>query len=139
VRPYFEDTASGIVIYHGDALPVMRSLPDASVNLVATDPPYFRVKGEPWDRQWDDVEAFASWVGALCDEWRRLLTPNGSLYVFASPDMAWRVEGEVRRRFRWLNTIRWLKDEGWHNKADKDALRSYLSPWGGEHRWSARL
>jgi site-specific DNA-methyltransferase (adenine-specific) len=37
----------------GDALDVLRSLPDASVNLVVTDPPYFRVKAEWWDRQWE--------------------------------------------------------------------------------------
>jgi site-specific DNA-methyltransferase (adenine-specific) len=28
-----------------------------------------------------------------------------------------------------LNNIRWTKAQGWHEKAEKEALRSYLSPW----------
>ena len=40
MKPYYEDTASGITIYHGEALKVLASLPDASVDAVITDPPY---------------------------------------------------------------------------------------------------
>jgi site-specific DNA-methyltransferase (adenine-specific) len=43
------------------------------------------------------------------DEFRRVLKPNGSLYLFASPQMAWGVEGEVRKRFNLLTNIRWQK------------------------------
>jgi adenine-specific DNA-methyltransferase len=120
------------VIHCGDCVDFMReSVPDASVDLVLTDPPYFRVKDEPWDRQWASAEAFLAWVDELCVEWRRILKPNGSLYVFASPDMATRVEMVSREHFNVLNTIRWEKDAGWHKKAEKAALRSYLSPWEG--------
>jgi adenine-specific DNA-methyltransferase len=127
MKPYFDQ--GGIVIYHAMAADVMATLPDHSVDLIATDPPYFRVKNEPWDRQWDNRDRFVSWIGSLCDEWRRVLKPNGSLYVFASPEMSWHVEGEVRQRFNVLNTIRWVKEAGWHNKTEKEALRSFLSPW----------
>jgi len=107
----------------------MRSLPDNSIDLVATDPPYFRVKNELWDRQWDTAQGFIDWIGTLCGEWRRVLKPNGSLYVFASPDMATRVETKIGEIFNVLNNIRWIKEQGWHKKADEGALRSYLSPW----------
>jgi site-specific DNA-methyltransferase (adenine-specific) len=116
-------------IYQGDCLEVMRALPDNSVDLIATDPPYFRVKGEAWDRQWDNAGLFLDWIGALADEWRRILRPNGSLYCFASPKMAARVEVEIGKRLHVLNRIRWVKEAGWHNKAEKETLRSYLSPW----------
>lgn len=109
-----------------DGLP---SLPDNSVDLIVTDPPYYRVKNEPWDRQWESVDAFIEWIRRLCEQWYRILKPNGSLYVFASPKMAARVEVTIAERFNVLNRIRWIKREGWHNKADKEALRSYLSPW----------
>lgn len=39
MKPYYDD-GKGIVIYHGDALAVLASLPDASVDMVATDSPY---------------------------------------------------------------------------------------------------
>lgn len=113
----------------GDCLDVMRGLPDNSVDLIATDPPYFRVKNLPWDRQWDNPAKFIAWIGELCREWQRVLKPNGSLYVFASPKMAARVEVAIGETFEVLNRIRWLKANGWHRKAEQEALRSYLSPW----------
>jgi len=93
----------------GDALDVLRSLPDASVDIVVTDPPYFKVKAEWWDRQWEKPAGFLAWMGQLVDEWRRVLKPNGSLYVFASPQMAARVEGVVAERMKVLNSIVWAK------------------------------
>jgi len=70
-------------VHERDALDVLRALPDNSVDLVLTDPPFYRVKGEAWDRQWDRPEAFVAWIGQLCEQWQRVLRPNGSLYVFA--------------------------------------------------------
>ena len=118
-----------IELMHGDCLERLRELPNESVDAIVTDPPYFRVKGEDWDRQWDDAKQFIAWIGQLCEQWHRVLKPNGSLYVWASPKMAARVEVEISRRFNVLNRIRWVKAAGWHQKAEKEALRSYLSPW----------
>jgi len=116
-------------VIEGDALAVMASMPDNSVDLIATDPPYFKVKGEWWDRQWDNPAAFIDWMGQLAEQWARILKPNGSLYVFASPKMAARVEVKIGERFNVLNRIRWVKDAGWHKKMDEATLRSWLSPW----------
>jgi len=116
-------------IKHGDCLEVMRGMADNSVDAIVTDPPYFKVKGEAWDHQWEKPAQFIEWMGLLAEQWQRVLKPNGSLYVFASPKMAARVEVKIAERFEVLNRIRWTKGEGWHQKAEKEALRSYLSPW----------
>jgi len=116
-------------IIHGDCLEVMRGMADNSVDAIVTDPPYFKVKGEAWDHQWDKPAQFIEWMGRLAEQWQRILRPNGSLYVFASPKMAARVEVKIAERFDVLNRIRWTKDQGWHQKAEKEVLRSYLSPW----------
>lgn len=118
-----------LVLHLGDCLEVMRTMPDASVDAVVTDPPYYRVKDEDWDRQWDDPAAFLAWLDQVAKQWQRVLRPNGSLYCFASPQMAARVEVILGQRFQVLNNIRWTKGQGWHEKAEKEALRSYLSPW----------
>lgn len=99
----------GAKLYCGDALDVLRSLPSNSIDLIATDPPYFRVKGLAWDRAWDTRDGFIAWIGQLADEWCRVLKPNGSLYCFASPRMAARVEVEIGRRFEINNNIVWNK------------------------------
>lgn len=116
------------LILHGDCLELMRGLPDGCVHLIATDPPYFRVKGDAWDRQWSDAAAFLAWIGELADEWRRILAPNGSLYVFASPQMAARVEVTIAERLAVLNSIVWAKP-AFSTKAemfDKATCRTYF-------------
>lgn len=115
-------------LYFADCLDVMRSMPDASVHLIATDPPYFKVKGEPWDRQWKDAAKFLAWLGEIADEWRRILAPNGSLYCFASPRLAARVEVMLGERFKVLNHLVWEKerDRGKHAAACKETLRGYF-------------
>jgi adenine-specific DNA-methyltransferase len=127
MEPYY--SANGITIFNERCEFALKSIADNSIDLIFNDPPYFRVKNEPWDRQWDTADGFIAWLGSLCVEWRRVLKPNGSIYVCASPDMSARVEIEMRKYFNVLNNIRWVKDRGWHKKADEDALRSYLSPW----------
>jgi len=115
-----------------DCLEYMAGMEANSVDAIITDPPYFRVKGEEWDRQWDTPERFIAWVGELCTEFERILKPNGSLYFFASPQMAARVECEIGRRFNVLNSITWRKGAagkksvGWSQKTEKEALRQWL-------------
>ena len=116
-------------IHLGRCEEILPSISDNSINLIYTDPPYFKVKGEAWDRQWETPAKFLDWIGQLCEEWQRILKPNGSLYVFASPKMAARVECKIAEQFNVLSNIRWIKEAGWHKKSVKEELRSYLSPW----------
>ena len=113
-------------IIKGDALEVMRGLPDNSINLIATDPPYYKVKDEQWDRQWETPEGFLSWMDELAQEWQRILKPNGSLYVFASPQMAYHVEGVIRKYFNVLNRIIWEKSEVSYMAKYETFLRQFV-------------
>jgi adenine-specific DNA-methyltransferase len=99
-----------------------------SVDAIVTDPPYFKVKGEAWDRQWDKPDQFIAWLGDVADEWHRILKPNGSLYCFASPKMAARVEVMLGERFNVCNHIVWEKerDRGKHAASCKESLRAYF-------------
>ena len=116
-------------IEHGDALEVLRGMPDNAVDAIVTDPPYHRVKALEWDRQWKDAPAFLAWIGELCEQWQRVLRPNGSLYCFASPKMAARVEVEIGKRFNVLNQIVWNKDggfKGWSGRQCKEEQRAFF-------------
>ena len=93
----------------GDCVDWLKTLPDNSVDLIATDPPYFKVKSEAWDRQWDKPAQFLAWLDGVAAEWARVLKPNGSLYCFASPRMAARVEVMLAERFNVLNHVVWAK------------------------------
>ena len=113
-------------VYHCDALTLLRALPDASVDLVLTDPPY-NVGKASWDT-WPSNSAFIAWLDGILAEYRRVLKPNSSLYLFCAPRLAAQVELAVGEHFNVLNQIVWLKDTdaGKHKQADKNALRAYF-------------
>jgi site-specific DNA-methyltransferase (adenine-specific) len=122
----------GWTLIQGDCLDILPTLADNSIDLVLTDPPYHRVKGEAWDRQWKTDADYLDWLGRVLAEFQRVLKPNGSLYLFASPRMAARVEVKTGERFNVLNRVVWRKhdgsgyDTGMHSRMDEALLRSWL-------------
>ena len=121
------------VLHNADCMAVMADMSANSVDAIITDPPYYKVKSEAWDNQWDTPQKFLAWAGLLCEQFERILKPNGSLYFFASPQMASRVECEIAKRLSVLNMITWrkgranFKEVGWGNRSSKEALRSYFA------------
>ena len=125
ITPYYQDDA--VTIYLGDCREIIGGL--APVDLILTDPPYYNVLNEAWDTQWATPQDFLDWLSDHAEQWRKTLKPNGSLYCFASPQMAARVEIMLGEHFQVLNSIRWVKPDSILNRAEIGALRSYLSPW----------
>ena len=123
--PYYSDDA--VTIYHGDCREIIGGL--APVDLILTDPPYYNVLNEVWDTQWATPQDFLDWLSDHAEQWQKTLKPNGSLYCFASPQMAARVEIMLGEHFQVLNSIRWVKPRSRLNMVEIAAMRSYLSPW----------
>ena len=89
-------------ITQGDCLEVLRTLPDASVDAIVTDPPYgLAFMGKRWDY---DVPSVDVWRECL-----RVLKPGGHLLAFAGTRtqhrMAVRIEDagfEIRDMIAWV-------------------------------------
>ena len=144
-------------IYNMDALTLMRSMPDSSVDCVWTDPPYLLSNGGPtcvagqrapvnkgdWDRSRgldSDHEFNLSWL-AQC---RRILKPAGTIWVtgtvhiYLSIGMAMRQLG-----FRILNDIIWEKTNPPPNlgcrcftHSTETLLWATKAPKGSKHRYT---
>ena len=76
-----------IELWHGDCLELMKNIPDGSVDLVLTDPPYGTVKGMPIDG-WRRKADCAEWDSTLdtetmFSEISRVLRPNGKAVLFS--------------------------------------------------------
>jgi modification methylase len=111
-------------IIKGDCVEVMRSLPDACVDMVFADPPYnlqlggdlYRPEGgrvDAVDNDWDKFDTFASY-DAFCKAWlaeaRRILKPDGALWVIGSYHNIFRLGAVLQDEGFWiLNDIIWRK------------------------------
>ncbi len=79
MEPFYE-TPLGEA-YLGDALTVMRGLPDESVNLVVTSPPFpltFQKK-KPYGSV--RIDEYVNWFLSSADQFKRLLKPDGSFVL----------------------------------------------------------
>ncbi len=111
-------------IIPGDCVAAMRSLPDASVDMVFADPPYNLQLGgdlarpdgshvdavtDAWDK-FDSFAAYDEFTRAWLTEARRVLKPNGSLWVIGSYHNIFRVGAILQDLGFWiLNDIVWRK------------------------------
>lgn len=111
-------------ILRGDCIENMRSLPDASVDLIFADPPYnlqlggdlFRPEGSAVDAvtdDWDQFDSFAvydEFTRSWLSEARRILKPDGALWVIGSYHNIFRVGATLQDLGYWiLNDIVWRK------------------------------
>jgi len=111
-------------ILEQDCVAAMASLPEASVDMVFADPPYnlqlggdlFRPEGglvDAVDDDWDKFETFAAYdafTRAWLKEARRILKPNGTLWVIGSYHNIFRVGAALQDQGFWiLNDIVWRK------------------------------
>jgi site-specific DNA-methyltransferase (adenine-specific) len=115
-----------IQLANADCLTHLKTLPENSVDLVLTDPPYFQVKKNAWDNQWPDVESFLAWLDEVMLELWRVLKPSGSIYLFCGHKLAADTEILMRSRFNVLNHITWAKPSGPWRRMRKTDLRSFF-------------
>ena len=112
------------VIHAGDCLEVMQSLPAESVDLIFADPPYnLQLKGElhrpdnsrvdavddAWDR-FASFEAYDTFTRAWLAGARRLLKPDGAIWVIGSYHNVFRLGAALQDGGFWLlNDVIWRK------------------------------
>ncbi|MFQ6547009.1 site-specific DNA-methyltransferase [Aestuariibius sp. 2305UL40-4] len=111
-------------ILPGDCIAEMAKLPDASVDLIFADPPYnLQLKGElhrpdnsrvdavddAWD-QFASFEAYDRFTRLWLTEARRILKPDGALWVIGSYHNVFRLGAALQDLGFWiLNDVVWRK------------------------------
>jgi hypothetical protein len=110
--PFYADERA--TMHHGDCLDVLRTLPDASVDSVVTDPPYeLGFMGKGWD---------ASGIAYRVDLWEeclRVLKPGGHLLAFGGTRTWHRLTCAIEDAgFEIRDTITWLYGSGFPKSLD---------------------
>jgi modification methylase len=111
-------------ILDGDCIAMMNALPAGSIDLIFADPPYnLQLKGDlhrpdnslvdAVDDHWDQFSSFAAY-DKFTREWlaaaKRLLKPNGAIWVIGSYHNIFRVGAALQDQGFWmLNDVVWRK------------------------------
>jgi DNA modification methylase len=75
--------SSDTAIVHGDVLEVLAGYSGEPFQLIIADPPYFQVLlDQAWDRSWKDEGDYLAWTKRWVAACRRVLKPDGLLYIF---------------------------------------------------------
>lgn len=120
------------ILFNNDALSILRLLPQHSISLILTDPPYHSTKKSNIvnDKSFSTDDEFIKWMETFAIEWKRVLRPNGSIFMFCSSAMEARLEVMLSKYFNVLSHIVWTKPnepgfDGWKGKMRKEALRQW--------------
>lgn len=94
-------------IFNEDAMTGLQRIPDGTVDLIVTDPPYGL--GKDYGNESDKMAAadYLRWTEAWIDAAIPKLKPNGSLYIY----LTWRYSPEIfvmlKQRMTMMNEIIW--------------------------------
>lgn len=102
-------------LLHGDCLELMKDIPDNSIDMVLTDPPYGTTQCK-----WDDVIPFEP----MWKELKRVTKDNGAIYLFSQmPFSASLVMSNPRMfKYNWV----WKKPQGTgHLNAKKYPMKNH--------------
>ena len=69
-------------IHNVDCIEFMKTLPDKYIDLIVADPPYYQVLKNDWDNQWKTENDYYNWCKQWLEEFRRIIKPNGSIYIW---------------------------------------------------------
>lgn len=85
-------------------------LPDKCANLIISDPPYFRVKGE-FDFTWKSFDEYLKFMRGQAELYNRVLADNGTLFVWGNSKIIAYVQVIMDKYFTLHNSILWRKKD----------------------------
>lgn len=117
-------------MYHAEALDVLNTLPEASIDLIYTDPPFGTQSHQVMERQkngmvisrvgyYDKFDDYMAWITPHLVQMHRVLKETGTLYLHLDGRWVHYVKvalDEVFGRDNFLNEVIWAYDFGGRGK-----------------------
>lgn len=94
-------------VIEGDALEILSTFPDESIDLVFADPPYNLYKAYTTYEDDREREAYVDWCNAWLEQYVRILKPSGSLYILNLPRWGMYHAAYLNQRLYFQNWIVW--------------------------------
>lgn len=118
-------------LLQGDCLQLLKKIPNQSIDLILTDPPYNIARDNNFTTmgragidfgEWDKNADIISWLNEI----PRILSPNGSVIIFN----AWANLGDIARHLEALGLVckdmlRWIKTNPMPRNRDRRYITDY--------------
>ncbi len=118
------DKLDNYTLFQEDCLTTSKRLPNASIDLIYADPPFFTgrlysMNGCSFDDTWANPEEYMDWIKPRLEEFKRILKPTGSIYIHCD----WHISHYIKvladgifGRNNFVNEIIWKRQSS-HNDA----------------------
>ena len=110
-----------IELWQGDCLELMKNIPDGSVDLVLTDPPYGTMKGIDDKHDWDIILD----TQIMFAEISRVLRQNGKAILFSQETYTSELIKSQTKYFEFLYKLIWIKNSSGNCLMSKKAPVSF--------------
>lgn len=122
-------------IINGNCIDKLKHITDNSVDLIFADPPYWmrtsgvlhRVEGaefngcsDEWDNQFESLDDYIDFTKKWLTECRRVLKPNGSIWVIGSMQCIYNIGNAMQELGFWI-----INDVIWHKKTRPLILKEH--------------
>ena len=115
-----------INLLHGDCFELLQDIPDESVDMVLTDPPYgmnFQSGRRKSKHEKIKGDSNLDWLDDFVDEIYRVCKPNTAHYVFCSFHHIDKFKQSIEKKFKVKNILTWVK-----NNASMGDLKGDFAP-----------
>lgn len=143
------DNINKYLLIKDDCLSMLKEIPDNSIDLILTDPPYNIAKYSTGNlkfdwrsdinndlAEWDLIELKPS---DLVKEFKRILTPNGNIFIFCSYNIIGEYHKAFDPEFDTFQFMVWHKKNPVPNFRKSSFLNScelIVSCWNKGHTWN---
>ena len=143
------DKIGKYVVLKGDCFQVLKDIPDNSVDLILTDPPYnlanYSTGNLKFDWRAEINNDVAKWdqeelkPGDLIDEFKRILSPKGNIFIFCSYNLLGEYHKVFDPEFDTFQFLVWHKTNPVPNIRKSSFLNScelIICCWNKGHIWN---
>ena len=102
-----------INLLHGDCFELLQDIPDESIDMVLTDPPYgMNFQSEYRKHKYEKImgDSDLAWLDDFVNEIYRVSKPNTAHYVFCSFHHIDKFKQAIERKFKIKNILTWVKN-----------------------------
>ena len=127
-----------------DARRFIGGLPDSSIDLLLTDPPYYEIVKDTWDNSWKSSDEFVDWLASIFEAVHPKLKSTGSLVFFGGigkhgAHPLFKLIERLEQTYTYRNWITWGKRRAYGKQHDYLFCREEILWYTVSDQWTFNI